>query len=147
MAQAGKQGIAVLKEAPWPYTSGPAGMFVVRNAKELVEASPERSKSKLPGAEQRVMDEVAKLLKVKEMDWKTQMLVVIRLKQIHPQGIIVGPIVDLKKGEITVNYTYWRPVEAREGDGPPQPTDIATMVLVNRFDGKVTFKGSERTPK
>ncbi len=141
------QPVAVLKEASWPFTTGPADTFVVRSVKELVEASPQRTRSEQPEVQQRVMDEVTKALKVKDIDWKTQMLLVIRLKQIHPRGIIVGPIVNHNRSEIAVNYTYWRPVEAREGDIPPTPTDVATMVLVHRYDTKVKFTGSERTPK
>jgi len=141
------QPVAVFKEVRWPFTTGPADTFVVRSFRELVEASPQRTRSEQPEVQQRVQDEVTKALKVKDIDWKTQMLLVIKLKQILPRGIIVGPIVNHNRSEITVNYTYWRPVVSREGDIPPKPTDVATMVLVNRYDAKVKFIGSERTPK
>jgi hypothetical protein len=135
--------VTLLGQAPWPYATGPGKEFVVRSVAELVAASPHKKKD---NAEQTVMDDVTKALKVKNIDWKTQMLVVIRLEKIHPRGIVLGKF-EIGKEELTLHYLYWEPVEAREGDAKPKPTDIAVMALADRFEGKVKFQGDQRTPK
>jgi len=135
--------VTALAQAPWPYATGPSKEFVVRSTAELVAASPYKKKD---DGEQTVMDDVTKALKVKNIDWKTQMLVVIRLEKVHPRGIVMGKL-EVGKEELTVHYLYWEPVESREGDPKPKPTDGAIMALVDRFEGKVKFQGAQHTPK
>ena len=140
--------VRVRAQAPWPHSTGPVKGFVVRSAAELLAASPDRPKEGLPtgDAERQATAVVAKALNVKEIDWKSEMLVVVRLVKVHPRGIQVGRL-DVREGELTVHYDYWAPVAAREDDPDPVPTDVAVILLVDRFDGKVKFAGDMRTPK
>src|SRR5262245_18280245 len=76
-----------LARGTWPY--GPASdgrnEFVLRSAAELVTASPQKDGELPPDeAQRRALADVLKALKVKEIDWKKQMLVVVRVPRAHP---------------------------------------------------------------
>lgn len=142
------QQVKIRAEAAWPYAIGPGKEFVIRNGAELLAASTPKSKDQQPpeGAEQKALAEVAKAFKVKEIDWKTQMLVVIRLPKVHPMGIAMGRM-EVREGKRIIHCDYWRPVAGRPQDPDPVPTDKTVMFLMDRFEGTITFAGNERTLK
>ena len=143
--------VKILGKANWPYALAKLSEkeSVIRRAAELVAASPHFMKDDpAPNkTECKVLAEVTKALKVKEIDWKTQMLVVVRIDKCHPSYAARFTRMEVDKAKLTVHYSYWEPVAARECDKNPTPVNVAIMALVDRFESDVDFKGDARLPK
>jgi len=112
---------------------------VMRSAAELVEALPQLSdRSATPRAVQKTAtDEAARVLGVKSIDWKRQMLLVVAAGTHLPDGYRVE-VVGLKKkgGTLKVSWKLCRP----EIDEAIERTSPALLVLVPAHDGEVEFE-------
>ena len=137
------QKITVHARGVWPFAAG-GKEFIVRSPAELVAVGGGK---KGDDAEAKAVAEVAKALKVKDIDWKMHMLVVIRLDRVHP--FYLGGVRQVEVGgkAATVHYSYYRPVAARPQDKAPTPVAYSFMALVDRFDGEVQFEAEERSPR
>lgn len=133
--------IATTDWASFPNTpSLEAGKHVVaRSAAELVKAIPiQEARGAAPeDVRKEVEAAFAKLLKVKAIDWKKQMLVVVT-GGMCPQTDYRVEVTGLKmKGKtMTVSWKLHAP-KGPAGDAITYP---ATVALVPRVDGKVEFE-------
>ena len=137
------QQIKVHAQGVWPFAAG-AREFVVRSPADLVAAIKDK---KGDDAEAKAIAELAKALKVKDIDWKTQMLVVIRLERVHPMYLGAVGRVEITGKAAIVHYSFYRPVAARPQDKSPTPVAYSFMTLVDRVDGEVQFRADERSPR
>jgi hypothetical protein len=146
----GPRPLKVFARGTWPYgpAAGGCNEFVLRSVAELVAASPQK-KDDLPPAEARrqALADLTKALKVKEIDWKKQMLVVVCVPRAHPFRPAAIARLDVSGKTLTVHYEYYAPVAARPQDRPPTPATVPLLALVERFDGPVQFRGERRFPR
>ncbi|MCI0462286.1 MAG: protease complex subunit PrcB family protein [Gemmataceae bacterium] len=136
----------VFARAHWPYAlpepHTPAGLpqqLVIRTPQELVEAMGLNEKGKQ--AHQQATTTLADILKVDVIDWSTQMLVVVTGGVQWRTGYSVEINFLEERGRtLTVFWKLNRPKPgAAVGHGLTHP---AQVVLVERFDGFVTFHPS-----
>jgi hypothetical protein len=128
--------IATAKEVTRGYAIGPIvldkkSQTVIRSAEELVDMSNKAKSAKDPEVQKEMTSALAKLLKVEDIDWSKQMIVV---------GVVES--IDSMKADgkvLTVNYTPYiqRPIRA-----VPAPPKV--MVLTERVEGEVKFVPSEK---
>jgi len=130
--------LKILARAPWRASARPnsaAQQLVIRSGAELAAASGQ------PRTEQGIKqatEMLARLLKVKEIDWNKQMIVVTTAGAKPTGGYSVEVTgLTIKDGTLTVKWKL----------NSPGPNDFVTQafthpgqaVLVEKFDGKVTF--------
>jgi hypothetical protein len=146
----GPRPLKVFARGTWPYgpAAGGRNEFIIRSAAELAAANPLRKDGLPPAqAERQALAELTRALKVKEIDWKKQMLVIVRVPRAHPFRPAAIARLDVSGKTLTVHYEYYAPVAARPQDRPPTPATIPLLALVERFDGPVQFRGERRFPR
>jgi len=134
-----KQAPRVIAQARWAYAGrdGKAKQFVIRSAADLVANTPFKDRD----APQQVLEkaataEVAKALKVKDIDWSKQMLVVVTAGTKRSGGYRVEVTgLKVKDKQLTV---AWK-LHAPKGAATAALTHPATVALVPRHAGKVAF--------
>jgi hypothetical protein len=135
-----KEGeLKIFAQGPWPSMMKPGtfGQFqmVLRSPEEVAKAMVPKDMKLPEGGAEMMAKQVNTALKVKEIDWKKQMV------------ILVGPPPkELGKGKAEVTAlkvkdktltVHWKMVPGKTG-GAGIPS-LATAALVERFEGKVTF--------
>lgn len=141
--------IKKVAEGSWPYaahTGADDRQFVIRNATDLVLASPLRSKKlEKEVAEVMVTQAVARALGVKEINWKTHMIVVVHegpSRNPAQLQFVRGTVSDRT---LTVHVLQIIPGK-QKGDEAPL-VHASRMFLVDRFDGDVKFDVTTKTLK
>jgi PrcB C-terminal len=131
----------VIARGPWAYVTASgdekAQQLVIKSAADLVKNTPFKDRD----AEAKVVEkaataEVAKALKVKDIDWAKQMLVVVTAGTKGSGGYrieITG--LKVKDKELIVSWKLHAP----KGAATAALTHPATMALVPRFTGKAVF--------
>jgi PrcB C-terminal len=111
---------------------GEATQAVYRSAEELAKSMPNTDAAK-------ASESAAQSLKVKEIDWKTQMIIVVSAgtKRSGGYSVEVTGLEFIKDKELVVKWKLNSP-------GPNQPVTLALThpaqtILVDRFEGKVVF--------
>jgi hypothetical protein len=109
--------------------------LVLRSASELARAIPDRLRRGIRDlVEKDVADEAARLLKIRRIDWKKQMLLVVGGQWRRPYVVEIVAITR-KGATLTVS---WKLVET---DGGEDKTFwAATMAVVPAPQGKVVFE-------
>src|SRR5262249_6256061 len=135
--------VKIIAKARWPYVSTDpksdkqGKQLLIRSAAELVANSPyKESDARQDLLEQKATEEIAKLLNVKGIDWKTQMLVVVTggVKNTGGWKIdIVGVTVADKT--LTVHWLLSPP----PGVATQAFTHPSLMALVERTGGEARF--------
>jgi hypothetical protein len=130
--------------APWthakadPDAKNDAKQIVIRNAADLVKAIPSYAALDAPAnvVEKMANEALAKALKVKEIDWKKQMLIVVTGGS-KPTGGYSVQVTGLKKKDktLTVAWTVNKP----KGFVTQAFTHPGVVVLVPAHEGKVEF--------
>jgi hypothetical protein len=104
--------------------------LVIRSAEELAKATGQPA--------DKAAEEMAKAFKVESIDWKKQMVVVATGGTKRTGGYSVE-VTDLKVMESTLTV-HWKLNTPKPGSPVTQAiTHPAQAVLVERFEGKVTF--------
>lgn len=147
---AGKGAVEILAQAPWRYGSTdpdarqkPA-QLVIRSAADLVTHTPYKDRDALPQfVEAMATADIAKQLKVKTIDWKKQMLIVVTAGT-RPTGGWSVRIASLARegGKLKVAYA----IAAPKGFATQAFTHPGTMILLERFDGPVEFQAIAARP-
>ena len=132
--------LKVLARGPWRLGTKPDPVqLVIRSAKELALSHGIRAgQAEDYPAETRAVGEAARLFKVENIDWKTQMVIVVSGGAKPTSGYSVEITgLDIQNDVLTV---HWRLNSPKPGDFVAQSaTDPAQAVLTERFDGKVVF--------
>lgn len=117
-----------------------AGTLVIRSGKEAAEAKFGQNQTDSE-MERQATDDLAKLLAVKSIDWKTQM--VVYLGSINQRNARLTKIeitrLDVHEKGVTI---FWKTEENLRQVSP----FVSDTVLIPRVDGEVTFK-QEQTKK
>jgi hypothetical protein len=118
--------------------STPKAELVLRSAVELAKTFPPAAAG-LTAAEKeaQAVKELTQVLGVKEIDWKTQMLVVLsqgKPAESYHTFKLTG--IDVKNGTATVHATHYLPGAYKLTKNAPYLTIVA---LVDRFEGPVQF--------
>ncbi len=129
--------------APWRYgqadpkVAGGSQQLVLRSAAELVAATPYRDRDALPAVvEKAATADLAGQLKVKQIDWKKQMLLVVTAGTQRSGGYRVEVTgLKVKDNTLTVSWKLHPP----KGFATAALTHPGVVVLVPRFTGKVLF--------
>lgn len=119
----------------WPFASanpddktGPK-QYVVRSAEDLAKAANQKDADK-------VKEQLLKVLKVKDVDWKTQMLIVVTGGVQSSGGYSLDVTgLEVKDKVLTVKWKLNPP----KGAATAAFTHPATVVLIERFEGEVKF--------
>jgi hypothetical protein len=114
---------------------------VIRNGEELAKAAG-LEKPEGEDAQRKAAETVAKALKVDDIDWKKQMLIVVT-GGVKRTG---GYSVEITKIEMAdkVMTVHWKLNSPKRGSPVTQTiTHPALTVIVERFEGKVVFDPSE----
>ncbi len=143
--------LKILARASWPYgqatpdAAKKGELAVIRSAAELTNRSPWNQLDAPPQAvEKMATAQVAKLLKVPDVDWKKQMLILVTAGPRSSGGWKVHiDAVKVVGKSVKVEYTITPPA----GFATAAFTHPGEVVLVERFDGPVVFAESPKKPK
>ena len=130
--------IAAAQDSPTVGNIGPVQLeqnatIVIRNAEELVARSGKATSTKDATVQKATQAELAKLLQVESIDWKTQMVVAVR----GEPGTKADRVhFDSLKVEGKVLTVAWKVKQRPPHAGPGTPI---ALILVDRFDGEVKF--------
>jgi hypothetical protein len=131
--------VKILARAPWKpaLKGGDPQQYVFRSAEELAKVS---GLDKPDGAEaqKKATEAAAKALKIDDIDWKRQMLLVVTggMKRTGGYNVEITKIETADK----VMTVHWRLNAPKAGSPVTQTiTHPAQTALVERFDGKVVF--------
>ncbi|MCE9560588.1 MAG: hypothetical protein K8U57_00905 [Planctomycetes bacterium] len=130
--------IAAAQDSPNAGNIGPVQLdqnaaVVIRNAEELVARSGKATAAKDAVVQKEMQSELAKLLQVEAIDWKTQMVVAVRGEPGTKADRVHFNSLKIEGKVLTVAWKVkQRPPHAGAG------TPIA-LILVERFDGEVKF--------
>lgn len=148
--QAGAMEPKVLARASWPYAKADPNapkkgeLAVIRNAAELTAREPwSNLDAPQPVVEKKATDEVAKLLKVDGIDWNKQMLILVTAGPKSSGGWKVN-IDSLKVDGKTLKVSW--SATAPKGFATAAFTHPGQIILVERFDGPVTFTATAAKP-
>ena len=135
--------VKIVAKARWPFVSSAPNsdkqgkQLVIRSATELVANSPYKDRDARPEVvEKMATEEIAKLLSVKDIDWKNQMLVVVTagVKNTGGRKIEIVSVTAADK-VVTVNYLLSPPM----GAATQAFTHPSVMALVERAAGEPRF--------
>jgi hypothetical protein len=142
-------GARLHAHARWPYAGflGKGNERVIRSGADLADAVPSKDGETRADVVKRAAADVARALKVKAIDWKTQMLVLIRVDKANPLYPVAVTGVTADGRALTVHYAFHAPVAARPQDRPPNPVTVSLMALVSRSDGPVRTQGNRYFPR
>ncbi len=134
-----KSDVKILARGVWPVQEEKPAQRVLRSGEELATAlgvEPQNAKEKR--FQNEAMRDTAKLLKVKNIDWDKQMLLVVADGAKRTGGYRVEIVsLRIKDGTLTVNWKlHAPPADAVVTQAITYP---AQMVLVERFRGNVRF--------
>lgn len=141
--------VEILAQAPWRFGSTDPDArqkptrLVIRSAADLVTHTPYRDRDALSQfVEAMATADIAKQLKVKSIDWKKQMLIVVTAGtrptggwSVRIQGAAVAD------GKLEVSSSIAPP----KGFATQAFTHPGTMILVERFEGPVVFRSVGRS--
>ncbi len=121
--------------------------IVIRSAKELALSHGELAdKAETDAAKTQAVVEAARLFKVEDIDWKTQMIIVVSAGAKPTSGYTVE-ITGLDEQD-DVLTAHWRLNSPNPGDFVNESfTHPAQAVLTARFDGKVVFVAPPKPAK
>jgi hypothetical protein len=131
--------LKVLGRSVWPVRNKQPAQLVIRSAEELARSHGiEGQDAKDPRFQADVTADAAQLLKVKTIDWKKQMLVVVAAGT-KPTGGYTIEILTLPVKDKTLTV-HWK-LNSPKPDSPVRkaPTYPGQMVLIERFTGEVKF--------
>jgi hypothetical protein len=134
--------VKILASGRWPFASAnPKGpttpqQHVIRNAEELAKISGQKDADK-------VKEQLTKLLKVDDIDWKKQMLIVVTggVKSTGGYSVDVTGL-EVRDNTMTVKWKLNTPT----GAVTQAFTHPATVILVERFEGTVKFDSPAGKP-
>ncbi len=143
--------LKVLARATWPHgkvdvnAQNKKDLAVIRSAAELTARSPWSDLDALPQiVEKMAVAQVAKLLNVPDIDWNKKMLVLVTAGSKSSGGWKVNiDTVKVTGKSLKVEYSVMPP----SGASTDAFTHPGQVVLVDRFDGPVTFVESVKKPK
>jgi PrcB C-terminal len=142
-----EKALKVLARGTWRVGDSPAPLqLVIRSAKELALSHGLRAgTAEDDSVKTQAVLEAARLFKVEDIDWKTQMIVVASAGAKPSSGYTVEITgLDVQDDVLTV---HWRLNSPKPGDFVTQSaTHPAQAVLTERFDGKVVFEAPPKTP-
>lgn len=130
--------IAAAQDSPNVGNIGPIHLeqnatIVIRSAEELVARSTKATTAKDAATQKEMQTELAKLLQVDAIDWRTQMVVAVR----GEPGTKADRVhFDSLKIEGKVLTVAWKVKQRPPHAGPGTPI---ALILVDRFDGEVKF--------
>ncbi len=134
--------LKVLARTDWNMATGMAPTaLVVRNPEQLALAHGEPpDKASLDSVQETDATLIDRMFKVEQIDWKTQMIVVVTAGAEPTTGYSVGITgLDLQDEVLTVHWSLTAP---KPGDFVKTvATNPGQAVLTERFDGKVVFVG------
>ena len=141
--------VKIRAQGLWPFTapSGNAELVLRDPAKLASTALSQKEGAPAEEEQAKIVADTVKALKVEKIDWTKSMLILVRVEKAHPAYPISVPRLVLSDGKLTVDYEYYAPVAARPQDSPPKPGPVIILLLVERFEGEVKFKGETRNPK
>ncbi len=135
---------AILARGVWPFGSTnpdnreKSGQYVIRSAEELTQRQPWSNYDAIPAVVEKMADgQLAKILKVKDIDWKKQMLLVVSGGTQSSGGYRIGVQSIRKDGDKLVIDWFLHPPMGAATDAFTHPAEV---VLTPRFDGKVEFR-------
>jgi hypothetical protein len=130
--------IAAAQDSPTAGAIGPVrldryGGVVIRSPEELVAHSDKPDAAKDSTVQNEKAAELAKILQVEAIDWKTQMVVAVRGEPgTRADRVQFEPL----RVEGTVLTVAWKVKQRPPHAGPGTPIAV---VLVDRFEGEVKF--------
>lgn len=134
----------ILARGVWPFGSTDpdmrekASQFVIRSAAELTARPPFSNLDALPAVvEKMATEQLAKILKVPNIDWKSQMLIVVTGGTQSSGGYRIGVTKMRKDAEALVVEWFLQPPTGVATDAFTHPAEV---VLTNRHEGKVEFR-------
>jgi hypothetical protein len=141
------KALKVLARGTWRVGDNAAPVqLVIRSAKELALSHGEPAdKAETDAVKTQAVVEAARLFKVEDIDWKTQMIVVVSAGAKPTSGYTVEITgLDEQDDVLTV---HWRLNSPKPGDFVAESfTHPAQAVLTQRFDGKVVFAAPPKPP-
>jgi hypothetical protein len=129
---------ASAQDSPRAASIGPVqlddyGGVVIRSPEDLVALSSKATSAKDPAVQKEVEAELATVLQVEAIDWKTQMVLAVR----GQPGTKADRVhFDSLKVEGKVLTVAWKVRQRPPHAGPGTPI---ALILVDRFDGEVKF--------
>lgn len=142
--KAGDKKPAILARGYWPHGSSNPDMpekatqFVFRSAADLIMVAPYNRLDAIPPVVEKMASaEMAKILKVPAIDWKTQMLIVVTGGTQNTGGFRIGVSELRAVGEKLVVDWFLQPPTGAATDAFTHPAEV---ILTNRFEGKVEFQ-------
>lgn len=137
----GGMEVKILGRGSWHTPGkGESQQIVIRSAEELAKAAG-LEKPEDEAVQKKATETVAKALKVDDIDWKKQMVIVVSAGMKRTGGFKVEvATIDVADKVMTVHWTVRTP-----GPGAPVTATIthpAQSVVVERFEGKVAFEQS-----
>jgi PrcB C-terminal len=141
------KALKVLARGTWRVGDSPAPVqLVIRSAKELALSHGQLAdKADDDAVKTQAVVEAARLFKVEDIDWKTQMIVMVSAGAKPSSGYTVEITgLDEQDDVLTV---HWRLNSPKPGDFVTETfTHPAQAVLTERFDGKVVFEAPPKPP-
>jgi hypothetical protein len=135
----GDHEVKIIARGAWrPGSKEEAQHLVIRNAEELAKASG-LEKPDGEGAQKKASEAVAKALKIDEIDWKKQMLIVVSAGRKNTGGYSVE-ITGIDRAEDKQMTVHWKLNTPKPGGPVTQTiTHPALTAVAERFGGKVVF--------
>jgi len=111
---------------------------VVMDAEQLVKTTGNPEKAKDEAVQKKTVDSMAQAMKVKDIDWNKQMMIVVGGGKQSTDGFVVDVTGVEKRGDMLV--VLWKLQKVKAGTPVTEGAKHPTMaILVGKFDGAVTF--------